>query len=639
MTQQEKYAVSRRTRGGKNARAVAPVFYAAVRGGTRRRIEKTFYGLFIVLLLLALNLVRLQAVGNSDGGKLSVATQIRTREILPRRGDILAADGTAIAVTLDEYTVAANPRALSLADREKLAALLAKTIGGDSREYSQQLQKTTKANGRPNYYVRLARHVEAERADKLKKLMRVPKDLKRAEKMAYRQFWSAVSLEPTPRRNYPMGEFATQLLGFANEHGAGDGLEWAWDKELAGKPGEIVSQVDARERPVPGFVKAMQPATPGMSVVTTIDPEIQADTDAALREACAKYKPNFITAIVMRPRTGEIVAMSTAPAFDLNKRPKNVAELLTNRAVNFAYEPGSTFKIITASAVVENVPDWSARSFFVSGTQQVGHHLIHNWNYSKSSRTVGQETLSSAIRDSSNITVYNFARLIGRQKMNDYARRFGIGEKIDLAGLRGQPGWIAPDAKNWGEAQFANFSFGQGMLLTPLQLIRAGAAIANDGVMMKPLLVRALRDERGRTVRTFSPQEDRRVIQPETARAVTAMMERVTSEGTARKYVFVPGYKTAGKTGSAQKAVGKHGYAAGKFISSFIGFVPAGKPEFIILVVADEPHGSHWGSEVCGPPFAEIANKAMLRLRLRDGANAPAPSPQLMTQPRLAKEH
>ena len=188
MTQQEKYAASRRTRGGKKRPRSGACFYAAVRGGTRRRIEKTFYLLLVVLALLGLNLFRLQAVGNNEGGKQSVATQVRTRVILPRRGDILAADGTAIAVTLDEYTVAANPRALSSADREKLAGLLAKTIGGESREYSGQLQKTTKANGRPNYYVRLARHVEAERADKLKKLMRVPKDLKRAEKLAHREF-------------------------------------------------------------------------------------------------------------------------------------------------------------------------------------------------------------------------------------------------------------------------------------------------------------------------------------------------------------------------------------------------------------------------------------------------------------------
>jgi cell division protein FtsI/penicillin-binding protein 2 len=170
--------------------------------------------------------------------------------------------------------------------------------------------------------------------------------------------------------------------------------------------------------------------------------------------------------------------------------------------------------------------------------------------------------------------------------------------------------------------------------MTPLQLARVAATIANDGVMMQPYIVKELRDEQGRVVRHFEPQEMRRVIRPETAQAVTKMMGRVTSEGTARKYIFVPGYATAGKTGSAQKADGPRGYAAGKFISSFVGFVPANRPEFVIVVMADEPKGSHWGSEVCGPAFNDIANKSMLRLRLEEGASAPAPIAALMHRPK-----
>ncbi|HEX8833985.1 MAG TPA: penicillin-binding transpeptidase domain-containing protein, partial [Abditibacteriaceae bacterium] len=178
--------------------------------------------------------------------------------------------------------------------------------------------------------------------------------------------------------------------------------------------------------------------------------------------------------------------------------------------------------------------------------------------------------------------------------------------------------------------------FGQGMMLTPMQLTRAVAAVANDGVMMKPMLVKELRNEGGKVTKVFQPETDRRVIAPETAHAVRAMMERVTSEGTARASAFVPGYKTAAKTGSAQKADGPRGYSAGRFISSLVGFVPSRKPEFVILVMADEPNGSHWGSEVCGPAWASIASKAMLHLRLRKGADAPAPDPALMKLPEKA---
>jgi cell division protein FtsI/penicillin-binding protein 2 len=156
------------------------------------------------------------------------------------------------------------------------------------------------------------------------------------------------------------------------------------------------------------------------------------------------------------------------------------------------------------------------------------------------------------------------------------------------------------------------------------------SAIANDGVMMKPMLIKEVRDESGKVLERFLPKEMRRVVKPETARLVKSFMERVVNEGTARKYIFVPGYQTAGKTGSAQKADGPRGYMAGKFISSFLGMVPTKKPQFVILVMADEPHGSHWGSEVCGPAFNSIAQQAMLSLRLEQGASAPAPDPALM---------
>ena len=606
-----------------------------VRSGTRRRIEWTFYLLLLPLFFLGAQLVRLQALreGVPETSGKTDAQAFSRREILePRRAGILASDGTAMAVTLDEYAICANPRAVQ--DKEKMARLLAESLGGAPHEYLEGLQKTEKANGKPNFYVRLARRVDEAKVQKLRALMKPQKGEKKATRILRRKFWEAISFEATPRRTYPLGDFASQLVGFTSNDGKGaDGLEWAWNKELSGAPGEIVSQMDARGRPVPGFVEKWRAASVGRSIVTTIDPEIQADADAAMREVVTKFKPHFATAIVMRPKTGEIVAMANAPSFNPNKKPGDIAELATNRVLNFAYEPGSTFKIITAAAVVENVPDWASRSYFCNGVQKVGRHTLHNWNWQQGNRTQGEETLSDAIKVSSNLTVYNFSRLIGAPKLRDYALRFGFGEPVGLAQLREADGLIARDAKGWSQEQFANFSFGQGMLVTPLQLVRAASAIANDGVMMKPMLIKELRDERGVVVQRFAPEIESRVVKPETARAVRDMMERVTREGTARKSAFVPGYLTAGKTGSAQKAEGRRGYAAGKFISSFVGFLPSRKPEYVVLILADEPHGSHWGSEVCGPAFASIAQKAMLHLRLREGTSAPAPSPSLMKLP------
>lgn len=604
----------------------------------RRRIEASCYAFVIPVALLAGRMVQLQAFAGAraEGAGEPLFTKM---QVLPaRRAQILAADGTALAVTLNEYNVCANPRAVKAADKPRLARILAETIGGDESKYLQDLARTERADGKPNRYVRLATRVDENRIDVLSKRMKPPEKEGRRERVERKQFWSAVTLEASARRHYPLKAFAPQVIGFTGLSGRGRyGIERAWNDELAGRDGEIISQVDALERPVPGFVSSRTPPVAGQTVVTTLDSEIQAVVDSTLADLQTKFKPNFATAIVMRPATGEIVAMSTSLLFDLNVKPHNVAELVTNRCIDFAYEPGSTFKLITAAAAVESVPDWASRQVYVSGSEKVGRYTIHDWDFWSGRNKVGLKTLSEGIRDSSNITMWHFARDMGAPKMLEYAEDFGIGEKVDLGPIPASKGTLPEnEPEDWSRAQLANFSFGQGMALTPLQLVRAVGAIANEGVMMRPMLVKELRDEQGRAVKTFEPSAMRRVIEPQTAREVTKMMERVISEGTARKYVFVPGYRTAGKTGSAQKADGPRGYV-NKYISSLVGFVPAQKPEFVILVMADEPRGSHWGSEVCGPAFNEIANKAMLRLRLQQGANAPAPDPALMERPREKK--
>jgi cell division protein FtsI/penicillin-binding protein 2 len=225
-----------------------------------------------------------------------------------------------------------------------------------------------------------------------------------------------------------------------------------------------------------------------------------------------------------------------------------------------------------------------------------------------------------------------------RHVLPDYARKFGVGEKPEIPGFNLHPGWLPKtDPKDWSTAQYANFSFGQGMMITPLQLARIASVIANDGVLMKPLLIKEVRDPRGQVLEHYSPQVDRRVIQVNTAREVQKMMRRVVYEGTAKKYIFIPGYAACGKTGSAQKAVGKAGYRAGKFISSFAGFLPYDpngkiKPRYVIAIMADEPKASHWGGETCGPPFQQIAEQAMVAMRLEEGTSAPAPNPALMVR-------
>ena len=620
----------RKKRGENKAQIAMP-------SGVKRRIENSCYLFVAVVAGFAIRVVQLQAFARSD--KVNVATTFTDTQILPaRRGQILATDGTALAVTLNQFNVAVNPRAIS--DKPKMARLIAQAIGGDGSKYLQEMSKVSRPDGKPNYYVSLERNVEENRIDKLRKVMGATDGESRKTRALRKEFWAPLTLEPSPRRQYPLGPFAPQLIGFTGRNGHGaDGLEKAWDETLAGKDGEVKSQVDSRGRPVPGFVAQWQQPVPGRSIVTTIDPQIQADTDNVLQRLVTKYKPNFATAIVMKAKTGEIVAMSNAPLFDLNKKPADVVELATNRCLTYAYEPGSTFKIITASAAVENISDWRTRTYWVTGAEPVGKHVMHDWTFWSGRAKSENKTLSEGIRDSSNITMWHFAHAMGAPVLAKYAENFGIGKPVEMGPLPTARGMMPRNAPgNWGDAQLANFSFGQGMMLTPIQLVRAVGVVANDGVMVQPRIIKELRDEQGRAIQNFPIRESGRVIESETAKEVTKMMVRVVAEGTARKYVFVPGYSTAGKTGSAQKADGKRGYNNGKFISSLTGFVPANKPEYVILVMADEPHGSHWGSEVCGPAFNEIANKVMLHLRLEEGADAPAPDPNLMVQPKTPQK-
>ena len=263
----------------------------AMPSGVKRRIENSCYLFVAVVAGFAIRVVQLQAFAHSD--KVNVATTFTDTQTLPaRRGQILATDGTALAVTLNQFNVAVNPRAIS--DKPKMARLIAAAIGGDSSKYLQEMGKVSRPDGKPNYYVRLERNVEENRIDNLRKVMGATNGESRKTRALRKEFWAPLTLEPSPRRQYPLGAFAPQLIGFTGRDGHGaDGLEKAWDETLAGKDGEVKSQVDSRGRPVPGFVAQWQQPVPGRSIVTTIDPQIQADTDNVLQRLVDQIPAEF----------------------------------------------------------------------------------------------------------------------------------------------------------------------------------------------------------------------------------------------------------------------------------------------------------------------------------------------------------
>jgi cell division protein FtsI/penicillin-binding protein 2 len=568
---------------------------------TRTRIECLCYVLLLFTGLLVARLVIFQVFQHHPSSRSETKREI----IVPRRAGIYTRDGVALAVSPQGTEICANPRAVL--DKETAAARLAPALHLSYAELLDALNKT-EVGGRKNYFVRLQPVADAEMA---KSVESITMQLAQEGKAASEQ---AIYARPFNYREYPRGDFASQLIGFVDCDNKGvQGIEFSWNNMLSGKIGYREAEVDARGNPIPNGRSRFVAPVEGKHVVLTIDDQIQSYAEQAAQAAVDKYHPNWMTAIVMNPRTGEILAMATRPGFDPNNiRPDQLGHREINRAVSDPYEPGSTFKLVTASAALETLPAEKLMTRInCRGTLRVGKHTIRCWIFGKEGRGHGPQTLAEGIKNSCNIAMIGYARMIGKERLYRYAQLFGVGETTNVGCAREKTG-VLPPLESWDQARLANIAFGQGLTLTPIQLLRIVATIANGGVMMQPFIVKEIRSIEGKTVTSFHPKVLRRVISEEAARRLTAMMEKVVTEGTG-KLAAVKGYRVAGKTGSAQKVV-KGRYRA--FVSSFVGFLPAEDPKIAIVVVADEPHESHWGSVVCGPVFAEIASKSMMRLQL-----------------------
>ncbi|MCS6861139.1 MAG: penicillin-binding transpeptidase domain-containing protein [Abditibacteriales bacterium] len=565
-------------------------------------------------------LVQLQAIAPA---REKQSNALDERDILPRRGAILSRAGVPLALTIDRFDVTANPPAVP--NRAQAAVQLAALLGLPKDEILKKLSKTQRWNPRTrawekNHYVMLKEAVPEAVAANIRGLL-TPKDRKTLPPLY------GIELRERHLRYYPLRQFAAQLLGYLNDAGAGvAGLESGYDEELGGVAGKEIAKRDAKKRAIPGEWHEVIPPVDGHDIVLTIDDGIQLIAERAVEVAQRKYRPNWMCALVMRPRTGEVLAMTTKPDFDPNR--VTVQDVSAGRTINyatrFAYEPGSTFKLITAAAAVERVPTWDVARYNCEGVRQVGKHSIRCWIYWLKRRGHGIGGLSDAIKDSCNLVICRFAQEMGGDSFLDYIRNFGFGKPTGVFGerkdgrgrCREARGIVPARIERKDPAHLANISFGQAVMVTPMQLLTAVCAIANEGVLMKPYLVREIRTSEGDVILRHRPQVVRRVIARSTARAVTSFMVRCVKEGTGKPGA-VPGYEVAGKTGTAQKVTkGAKTYSGSAYVSSFVGFLPARRPELAILVVADEPKGSYYGSQVCAPVFREIAEKSMIRLKM-----------------------
>jgi cell division protein FtsI (penicillin-binding protein 3) len=540
-------------------------------------------GAFIAIGFLAVvgRVYYLQTVKSEKLGEFSSDQTSGEVTLQASRGNILDRNGVEMAVTTDVPSIYARPKQI---ERPKRAAR------------------------------RLAPHLEADRGDLVEELTSdrsfvwLERQTKPASAEAIRQLdIRGVGRITEHKRYYPLGPTAGQLLGFVGIDGNGlEGLERMLDDTLAGGDYQLEATRDATGRKllrknVPDLSKLQ-----GNTVRLTIDERIQRITQEAIAEQVDKYNAKAGYGVVLDVDTGKVRALANTPKFDPNRFQEFSSEDWRLRTITDSFEPGSVFKpFVLAAALEEQTVSLGTTFDCEEGALQIGRHVIRD--------THAHENLTAAeiIQKSSNIGAYKIAQTIGKQRFYEYTKAFGFGSRTGI-GIRGEQAGVVWPPERWADVTFANLAFGQGLSATPLQVATAVGAVANDGMLLEPRIVSEIRNPDGELERETEPRLVRRVVSEDVAEKVARTMSLVTTEeGTGAK-AALDEYTVAGKTGTAQKVDPETGgYAPDKWIGSFVGFVPAEKPEFAILVMIDEPEETHYGGKVAGPAFREIARKSL----------------------------
>lgn len=552
------------------------------------RAKLFFYLCAAMALYLGVRLYLVQVVQGPTLAAKALAQRSDTVEVFARRGFIADRNGTVLVRSLPSESVFAVPHDLTNPDATvaKLQAIFGKL---DPATIAQLHDKSL-------WFVWIARKVPVEIADRVRKADLGGVQLKE---------------EPTGKRIDTVGNMASTLLGFVgtDENGL-DGLEYQFDDLLRGKSGQVSLETDDLGRPIPfGHETVVTPAQPGLALELTIDSYVQFVTEEALDQAVAKAHAKDGTAIVMDPWTGEILAMANIPHFDPNHFWKYSANDYRDRAVADAYEPGSTFKLITAAAALSSGRVTLQSRFPARDTLTLDGHTIHNADDDMPIRGA-TETLEEIVEYSHNVGAAEVGMATGAQNFYDMERDAGFGAPSDVE-LPGESPGIVPSPDSWSELSLPTMAFGQGVSVTPIAMTRYYCAIANGGMLLRPRIVHAIEDQHGKLVYQYPPEVEHRVFSEKIAATLRTFLRAVVTNGTGKDVAQIPGYTTAGKTGTAQMVVNGV-YAPGQYAASFIGMIPAEHPRYVIYVKIEDPQGVYYGGSVAGPVFAKIAREAML---------------------------
>ena len=537
--------------------------------------------LFSLLFLIVVGRAyQLQVLQSQKLAVLAERQHQRVVPLVPKRGILYDRKREELAISMDVDSVFAQPGKME--NLAEAAKKIAPVLGKKPEAVLKKLKEE-----KP--FVWLERGVTAEQRAAIEK-----------------HNLGGVDFLKEAKRFYPQREVGAQVIGFAGLDSQGlEGIELGYDEFLKGEPGYILIAKDALGRPISPEAPGVRQSQEGCELVLTLDRNIQYIAEKELKKAVQGASAKGGMAVVMNPKTGEILAMAGQPSFDPNRFTTYPAHLLKNRNITDAFEPGSTFKtFLLAAALEEGVTSPKDVFFCENGTYSVGGRVIHD------THKYGWLSLSEIIKVSSNIGASKVGKKLGRGKYHHYLKSFGFGSKTGID-LPGEISGFLPGPQHWSEIGLANISFGQGVSLTALQLTNALSAIANGGALMRPYVVKAVLDHEGTVLKENRPKVIRQVISPETARTVGAILKTVTEEGGSGKAAGVPGYEVAGKTGTAQKALPNGKGYSDKRIGSFFGFAPAGNPQAVIAVIIDEPEGIRYGGVVAAPAFKAIAEQIL----------------------------
>lgn len=554
----------------------------------RKRLFAVIAAITFLFCLFLMRFFYIQVIWEDDLNARAIDQWTREIPVSAGRGNIYDRNGELLAGNVAAYSVYA--RANAVTDAENTATLLAGTLG---LSYDDVLKKLTDGSRSEIVLVKRAEKSVVERIEGA--------DL------------AGVYYARDDKRFYPHGSLACQVLGFTSYDGAGStGIEQYYDSYLAGEKGEILFETDLVGVDLEGATAAYIPGTDGLDLRLTLDYRIQSIAEEAMGKALSEYSAKAARAIVLDHSDFSVLAMVNLPSYDLNDIPRNDLSALNalsrNALVSDVYEPGSTFKIVTAAANIEESlrgnPNAYAlnRIFSSSRTRTVDGTTIRCWSDHANGKHSNQ-TLAEALNNSCNPCFVDIALSLGKETFYDYlsAFRFGRATGLDFSGEA--IGMLLPES-TLRDCDFARIGFGQTIAVTPLQLACAAAAAVNGGYYYAPRLVDAIVTKEGAVVEQTQPALVGRTVSEEASRILSSMLEGVVRDGSGKK-AYIEGYRVAGKTGTAQKYENGH-IAQGKYVSSFIGYFPADEPQYLALVIVDEPQGSYYGSTVAAPCAKEI---------------------------------